>query len=67
MKFTRSRKFDFPPKFPIGGSDILEVRTELKILGVMVQSDMGCSVSGDGAPGHQHHMGNQKDENSRGQ
>ena len=41
MKFTRSRKFDFPPKFPIGGSDILEVRTELKILGVMVQSDMG--------------------------
>ena len=41
MKFTRSRKYDFPPEFTIGGSDILEVKTEHKILGVMVQSDGG--------------------------
>ena len=41
MKFTRSRKYDFPPEFTIGGSDILEGKTEHKILGVIVQSDGG--------------------------
>ena len=41
MKFTRSRKYDFPPEFTIGGSEILQVKTEHKILGVVVQSDLG--------------------------
>ena len=41
MQFTRSRKYDFPPEFTIGGSEILEVKKELRILGVMVQSDLG--------------------------
>ena len=41
MKFTRSRKYDFPPEFSIGGCDTIEVKIEHKILGVMVQSDMG--------------------------
>ena len=44
MQFTRSRKYDFPPEFTIGGSEILEVKRELRILGVMVQSDLGWSA-----------------------
>ena len=44
MQFTRSRKYDFPPEFTIGGSEILAVKKELKILGVMVQSDLGWSA-----------------------
>ena len=44
MQFTRSRKYAFPPEFTIGGSEILEVKSELRILGVMVQSDLGWSA-----------------------
>ena len=40
MKFSRSRKYDFPPEFTIGGSATLDVKQELRILGVMVQSDL---------------------------
>ena len=40
MKFSRSRKYDFPPEFTIGGSEILEVKQEHRILGVVVQSDL---------------------------
>ena len=40
MKFSRSRKFDFPPEFNIGDSGILDVFSTLKILGIQVQSDL---------------------------
>ena len=40
MKFSRSRKYDFPSEFTIGDSRLLEVKQELKILGVIVQSSL---------------------------
>jgi hypothetical protein len=40
MKFSRSRKYDFPTEFSIGKSSTLEVKSELKILGVIVQSSL---------------------------
>ena len=40
MKFSRSRKYDSPTEFTIGNSGTLEVKTEHKILGVMVQSSL---------------------------
>ena len=40
MKFSRSRKYDFPAELTIGGSDILEVRTQHSILGITVQDDL---------------------------
>ena len=40
MKFSRSRKFDFPAEITIGGSDILEVKKVHRILGIMVQDDL---------------------------
>ena len=40
MKFSRSRKYDFPTEFTIGNSGTLEVKTEHKILGLMVQSSL---------------------------
>ena len=40
MKFIRSRKHDFPPEFTIGGSQILEVKREHRILGLVVQDDL---------------------------
>ena len=40
MKFYRSRNYDFPPEFIIGGSQHLEVKTEQKILGVIVQNSL---------------------------
>ena len=40
MQFTRSRKYDFPPEFTIGGSQILDVKKEHVILGVIMQSDL---------------------------
>ena len=40
MKFSRSRKYDFPPELTIGGSDILQVKTQHRILGVIVQDDL---------------------------
>ena len=40
MQFTRSKKYDFPPEFTIGGSDVLDVKKEHTILGVVVQSDL---------------------------
>ena len=35
MTFSRSRNFDFPPEFSIQGSDFLEVKKTLKILGIL--------------------------------
>ena len=40
MKFSRSRKFSFPAEFRIGNSEILDVFTNLKILGIQIQSDL---------------------------
>ena len=40
MVFSRSRKYDFPPEFSIGGSDKLEVKKELRILGVIVEDTL---------------------------
>ena len=40
MKFSRSRKYDFPMEFTIGSPQVLEERTTLKILGVQVQSNL---------------------------
>ena len=40
MKFSRTKKFDFPAEIIIGGSDILEVKKVHWILGIMVQDDL---------------------------
>ena len=40
MKFSRSRKHDFPPEFSIGNSEILDVYTTLRILGIQIQSNL---------------------------
>ena len=40
MKFSRSRKYDFPMEYTIGSPQILEERTTLQILGVQVQSNL---------------------------
>ena len=40
MKFSRSRKYDFPAEMNIGGSEILEVKTKHRILGIVVQDDL---------------------------
>ena len=40
MQFNRSKKYDFPPEFTIGGSEVLEVKSELRILGVIVQNTL---------------------------
>ena len=40
MQFSRSRKFDFPAEFKIGDSDVLDVYSTLKILGIQVQSNL---------------------------
>ena len=40
MMCNPSKKYDFPPEFSIGGSDWLEVRSSLKLLGIMVQEDL---------------------------
>ena len=40
MQFSRSRSYDFPMDYFIGGSNILEERDTLQILGVQVQSDL---------------------------
>jgi hypothetical protein len=40
MLFNNSRKHAFPPEFKMGGDELLEVKNELKILGVIVQNDL---------------------------
>jgi hypothetical protein len=40
MKFSRSKKFDFPPKFTIGGSQIMEVKKSHRILGFIIRDDL---------------------------
>ena len=42
MLFTRSKSFAFPPEFSIGGSEILEVKSTLRILGVLIQDNLKC-------------------------
>ena len=39
MVFSRSRKYDFPPEFSIGESQLIE-KKEATILGVIVQSNL---------------------------
>ena len=40
MVFNTTRKYAFPPEFRLGDSDILQTRTEHKILGVKIQNDL---------------------------
>jgi hypothetical protein len=40
MKFSRSKNYDFPAELTIGGSDLLEVKTQHRILGIIVQDDL---------------------------
>ena len=40
MKFSRSKKYDFPAELTIGGSDMLEVKRKHRILGIIVQDDL---------------------------
>jgi hypothetical protein len=40
MQFSRSKIYDFPMDYSIGGSNMLEERDTLQILGVQVQSDL---------------------------
>jgi hypothetical protein len=40
MIFNNSRKYAFPPEFTMDGSELIEVKNVLKILGVMVQDDL---------------------------
>ena len=47
MKFSRSRIYDFPPEYTIGDSDILEEKKEMKILGILVQSNLGWNSQVD--------------------
>ena len=44
MKFSRSKQYDFPPEYTIGGSDILEEQKEMRILGILVQSNLGWNA-----------------------
>ena len=40
MLCNPSKKYDFPPEFTIGPSKILEVKSSMKILGIIVQDDL---------------------------
>jgi hypothetical protein len=40
MTFSRSNKYDFPPEVSIDGAGFLEEKKTLRMLGVMVQSDL---------------------------
>ena len=40
MVFNQSKKYAFPPEFKLEGNELLTVRSELKILGIMVQNDL---------------------------
>ena len=41
MVFNRSRTLAFPPEFTLGNSDFLTVKKTLRILGVLIQDDLG--------------------------
>ena len=41
MMITRFRAYAFPPEFRIGNSEILTVKKTLRILGVLIQDDLG--------------------------
>ena len=40
LQFSRSKNYDFPPEFTIGGSNVLDVKREHRILGVIVQDSL---------------------------
>jgi len=40
MVFDNTRKYAFAPQFKIGTSETLQVNSELKVLGVFIQSDL---------------------------
>ena len=40
MQFSRSKKYDFPPEFTIGGSGILDIKKSHTILGIIVQDNL---------------------------
>ena len=41
MVFNQSKKYAFAPEFKLGSSEVLTTHKELRILGVMVQEDLG--------------------------
>ena len=43
MQFSKPKKYDFPAEFTIGGSEILEVKKVLRILGVIVEDTLQCN------------------------
>ena len=43
MLFTRSTKYSFPPEFSLNNHDILEVKKEHRILGIILQDDLRWS------------------------
>ena len=61
MKFSRSRNYDFPAEFTIGDSRILEEKSELKILGVMV----GFAMHRNDKKSHKLYLDYKKNEKSR--
>ena len=40
MVCNPSKKYDFPPEFKVGNSKILEIKSSLKILGIIIQDDL---------------------------
>ena len=40
MLCNPSKKYDFPPEFKVGNSKILEIKSSLKILGIIIQDDL---------------------------
>ena len=40
MVCNPSKKYDFPPEFKIGNLNILEVKSSLEILGIIIQNDL---------------------------
>ena len=40
MLFSRSTKYSFPPEFSLGNCEVLEVKKEHRILGIIVQDDL---------------------------
>ena len=40
MQFSRAKKYDFPMEFTMGGSEVLEEKKTLRLLGLLVQSNL---------------------------
>ena len=47
ISFNKSRKFDFPPELKLSNGEILEVVKEVKLVGVMVDSNLSWKKNTD--------------------